>query len=188
MEQTSDILALGTRDGLPEGLDALLRQHPREGWRAHPEFGELTRFWLERHLAFREMLSRLEADGRAAHANDLDPQVHAQRLSRLGGMFLEHLHGHHSIEDAVYFPKLVVHAPTLERGFEILDADHHRLHDELDAFANDANAVLRGGGPDAVGRLIDGLERMQAFLDRHLTDEEDLVVPVILEIGETRLG
>ena len=48
--------------------------------------------------------------------------------------------------------------------------------------------MLRGGGADALGRHGDGLERMERFLDRHLTDEEDLIVPVILRVGEGRLG
>ena len=178
--------ALASRKGLPPGFDTLLRAHPRDGWEAHPEFGALTRFWLERHLGFRAILDRLRSEAEAAMQGDLDPQAHARHLSRLGGMFLDGLHGHHSIEDQVYFPKLIRLAPPLARGFAILDDDHHRLHEELDAFAAAANGVLRGEAE--VGPLSDGLSRMSRFLDRHLTDEEDLVVPVILEVGEGRLA
>ncbi|WGH80155.1 hemerythrin domain-containing protein [Jannaschia ovalis] len=179
--------ALEDRTGLPDALKVLLAQHPREGWRAHPEFGPLTQFWLERHLGFRRVLDALQGDLRARIGGDLDPREHGRRLSRLGGILLNELHGHHSIEDHVYFPKMIPLAPGLERGFEILDADHHRLHEELDAFAEAANAVLRDAA-DGAPRMAEGLERMARFLDRHLTDEEDLVVPVILKVGEGRLG
>jgi iron-sulfur cluster repair protein YtfE (RIC family) len=76
------------------------------------------------------------------------------------------------------------HEPRLERAFALLDTDHHRLHEELEALAEAANGVLRGG---AAGPLSDRLAGMERFLDRHLTDEEEVVVPVILEVGEGRL-
>ncbi len=174
--------SLEDRDGLPEALRALLEETPRAGWEAHPEFGALTRFWLERHLGFRRLLGALRTDARAdVGAFDMT------RLSRLGGAFLGGLEEHHGVEDHVYFPKMVRLVPSLERGFAMLDADHHRLHEELEGFASGANAVL-GGGADALVRFGDGLERMERFLDRHLTDEEDLIVPVILRVGEGRLG
>ena len=143
--------ALEDRDGLPEALRALLDEVPRAGWEAHPEFGALTRFWLERHLGFRRLLAALRAEARAE-------AVDMTRLSRLGGAFLGGLEEHHTVEDRIYFPKMTRLVPSLERGFAILDADHHRLHEELEAFAGDANAVLRGGGADAAGRLGDGLD------------------------------
>ncbi|MGR3540394.1 MAG: hemerythrin domain-containing protein [Hasllibacter sp.] len=178
-------LSLENRDGLPDALRVLLADHPREGWRAHPEFGPLTRFWLERHLGFRRLLGMLRADARAALDGAAPDRA---RLSRLGGTFLNELHGHHSIEDHHYFPRLAALAPELERGFALLDADHHRLHDELAAFARGANAVLRAPDPrDPLGRFEADLTRMDRFLDRHLTDEEELVVPVILRAGEAAL-
>ena len=188
MDTPDPATALDARAGLPSGLDALLARHPREGWETHPEFGPLTRFWLDRHLGFRALLDRLRADAAVALDGGMDGRDHARRLARLGGGFLQGLHGHHAIEDEHYFPRLVALAPGLERGFGILDADHHRLHAELDLFERDATAVLRGGGRDALGPFADGLERMDRFLRRHLEDEEDLVVPVILDVGEGRLG
>ncbi|MGB3553120.1 MAG: hemerythrin domain-containing protein [Jannaschia sp.] len=178
---------LDSRSGLPSGLDHLLLRHPRSGWPTHPELGPLTTFWLDRHLAFRDMLHRLRKDAEAAADGTLDPADHAGTLSRIGGTFLQQIHDHHTIEDDHYFPRLVALAPTLERGFAILDADHHALHDRLDGLARAANAVLRGGGPGEAARLADDLSRLEGFLNRHLTDEEDLVVPIILDVGEARL-
>ncbi|MBM2575261.1 hemerythrin domain-containing protein [Jannaschia sp. Os4] len=181
----TDDLNLATRTGLPPALRTLLVAHPRDGWAAHPEFGPLTRFWLERHLGFRRLLDALTADARARADGALDPRDHAVRLQRLGGAFLHGLEEHHGVEDHHYFPRLAALAPSLERGFALLDADHHRLHEELEGLAGAANAVLRGG---AAGSLAERLEGMGRFLDRHLTDEEEVVVPVLLEVGEGAVG
>ncbi|MGB3407624.1 MAG: hemerythrin domain-containing protein [Jannaschia sp.] len=179
-------LSLATRDGLPEALRVLLADHPRDGWRAHPEFGGLTQFWLDKHLGFRRMLTTLQSDLEGRVAGTLDPEVHASRLARLGSMFLQELHGHHGIEDAVYFPKMVAAAPDLDRAFALLDADHHELHEQLEGFAQTANGVLHR--KMEAGRMLERVAVMDRFLERHLTDEEDVIVPVILRIGERHFG
>ena len=48
-------------------------------------------------------------------------------------------------------------------------------------FVDDANAVL--GGQLDPGRFRDRLLRVEILLNRHLEDEEDLIVPVILKHG-----
>ena len=177
---------LATRVGLPDAIRALLKDHPRDGWRAHAEFGPLTQFWLDKHMAFRDLLGRMTADMEARIDGRMAVEQHAPRLAQYGSHFLQGLHGHHSIEDAVYFPKMVAVRPELARAFDLLDADHHALHEALEGFANDANALLRGETEPGV--MHDRLVAMHRFLDRHLTDEEDVVVPVILSVGEGRLG
>jgi len=180
-------LDLSTRTGLPDALRILVEQIPREAWQAHPNFGGMVQFWLERHLMFRQLLDRLETEAQASLSNDLDPKAYAARLSRLGGFFLQQLHGHHHIEDTHYFPRLIQLDPRLERGFGILDTDHHALDGLLNSFADGANAVLQAPDPKsmrtATGDLEQQIGRFQTFLNRHLTDEEDLIVPVILKSG-----
>ena len=122
----------------------------------------------------------------------LDPQAWAPRLARTGGGFVQHLHGHHGIEDDHYFPILVTRDARLERGFEILDTDHHALDGYLGRFTDEANAALRALKDrdrlrTEAGRLHEGLLRLDRFIDRHLTDEEELIVPVILLDGEAGL-
>src|SRR6056297_2663531 len=177
---------LDTRTGLPEALRALVGGPERPDWEAHPEFGMLTGFWLDRHRMFRQLLTQLLAEATARADGTLPPERHDRLLAQRGGLFLNELHGHHGIEDQVYFPKMIAAAPGVERAFALLDADHHQLHDELDGFANDANALLQGKAGAAA--LEARLDRMDRFLDRHLTDEEDVVVPVILKVGEGHLG
>lgn len=173
-------LALTDRAGLPEALRVLVTELPREAWEAHPDFGGTVQFWMERHMMFRDLLGRLQSETEAALDRATAPEVFAHSLSRLGGVFLENLHGHHQIEDNHYFPQLITLDARLERGFEILDADHHVLHARLDRFAEAANDVLKGGEAGGLHTELTGLKRL---LDRHLCDEEEIVVPVILKSG-----
>jgi iron-sulfur cluster repair protein YtfE (RIC family) len=104
---------------------------------------------------------------------------------------VEHLHGHHHIKDDHYFPLLVAREKRLAQGFQILDADHQALDAHISAFVGEANGVLRavaaGAFRDEAGAFHAQLQRLSGFLERHLADEEDLIVPVILRYGERDL-
>ena len=180
-----DELALATRARLPEPLRVLLADYPRAGWEAHPHFTALTRFWLDRHLMFRRLQGLLVAETEAFLDKGRDPHAFARGLHRLGGSFLGELQGHHLVEDAHYFPRLQALDPRLAAAFELLDADHHALDARMHRLADAANAVLDAvpqGGPamDPAGRLLGELTGFGRLLDRHLDDEEEIVVPVIL--------
>jgi iron-sulfur cluster repair protein YtfE (RIC family) len=178
-------LPLATRDGLPAELQVLLADYPRADWPRHPDFNGLVAFWLDRHLGFRRLITQIRTDAEAAIDRTIAPAMYQQRLSRLGSSLLNDLIGHHQIEDQAYFPKLAEMEPRLIRGFAMLDHDHHDLHALLDRFATGANAVLQATNAaarlQAAGRFRDDLTTFQRMLIRHLTDEEDLVLPVVLK-------
>jgi iron-sulfur cluster repair protein YtfE (RIC family) len=182
---------LETRAGLPDALRVLLEAYPRETWEADPGFSHLIRFWLDRHMMFRRISERLLADAEARLDGAADPQAYATALSRLGSAFVGELHGHHHVEDAHYFPVLSRHDARLEAGFTLLDHDHHALDGHLQAFVTAANAVLQAPEParhDATGAFHAQLAAFAPQLERHLTDEEDLVVPVLLRYGDRGMG
>jgi hypothetical protein len=175
-----------SRTGLPDALRVLVRDYPRDIWQGHSNFDGLTRFWLDRHLGFRSLLDQWQAETRLFLDRNAEGRAHASRTLRLGGALVEGLHGHHGIEDAHYFPLLSGLEPRLAPGFDLLDADHQALDGHLATLTDTTNAHLRAlteGKADARatgGAVLTGLKGFAGFLDRHLTDEEDLVVPVIL--------
>jgi hypothetical protein len=78
-------------------------------------------------------------------------------------------------------------------GFDLLDTDHGALDGAMHRLAEATNAVLatmRAGNPaeGAAGNLATELAAFGRLLDRHLIDEEELVVPVILDHPESGLG
>jgi hypothetical protein len=76
----------------------------------------------------------------------------------------------------------------------VLEADHAALHESIARSVEAANAFLGGleGGADAVNRAAADYAASSAALlkglRRHLDDEEDLIVPLILDRGEEKLG
>jgi len=186
-------LELEHRTGLPDALRVLLEAYPRQGWTQDPGFDGLIRFWLDRHLMFRRLLAEMQSGAEGLLDRNIDPQAYAKQVSRYGGMFVNGLHEHHTIEDTHYFPKLQAKDSRISRGFDILDADHHALDGHLAAFVDSANGVLsrlndRAALQDGAATFKASLNDMERLLNRHLTDEEDLIVPVILRLGSSDLG
>jgi iron-sulfur cluster repair protein YtfE (RIC family) len=177
--------ALEQRTALPDALRVLLQDYPREAWESNANFSALIRFWLDRHLRFRRMMGMMREETEQVLDRAIEARGYGARLGRIGSMFMGELHGHHSIEDAHYFPHLKVLDARIGRGFDILDLDHQAIDGHLAGFAEEANAVLAriGAGEaarDELGRFGEGLVRLEGFLNRHLVDEEELVVPVLL--------
>ena len=177
--------ALATRADLPAEYRLLLAEYPRDSWPDHRDFNGLAAFWLDRHLNFRHVMTVLRDEAQLRLDRKMAPRDHAKTLQRRGSGLLSDLIGHHQIEDQAYFPELARLEPRIARGFDLLDADHHDLHALIDRFATGANAVL--SAPDdaashrATARFLTDLTAFDRMLARHLTDEEDLVLPVVLK-------
>lgn len=186
-------LALAERSGLPDALRVLVAEYPRDGWEADPGFDDHIRFWLDRHLMFRRLMTEMRNETEALLDNKPDADRYSAMTSRYGGMFVNGLHEHHTIEDTYYFPKLATKDARIEKGFAILDKDHHDIDVFLASFVDRANEVIRHTDQrdklrTSAGHFRDELVHLEALLDRHLTDEEDLIVPVILRYGAPDMG
>lgn len=173
---------LDERSSWPAELRYLLERHPRTTW--SQATSPSAAFWLEVHAHFRHDCAALEDAYVDLRGGRMQPQRFAaaagQRLRSLVGG----LHGHHQIEDYQYFPAFRRREPRLAQGFDTLERDHERLHAdigaaldalrELEAAAHAATAAL------AAQRFGDAATRLCRRLRRHLDDEEDLVVPLLL--------
>ncbi len=187
-------LDLEARSGWPPDLRLYLDRYPRAVWPGHANLGELAQFWLQIHDGFRAMDRELTGattdlrEGRVTH--DRFRSWFAPRLR----MFLHHLEGHHQIEDFQFFPLFGAAEPRLRSGFEVLESDHHVIHGAMDELVKSANDFLGlpAGDSDLLRRIgdryADASDHLMRLLTRHLDDEEDLIVPLILDRGERALG
>lgn len=166
---------------------ALLERHPRESW--HTARSPSAAFWLEIHAHLRHA-----ADGLLAAADEYrhsPQQLAVVATPRLRGLIAA-MHGHHQIEDFHYFPAFRRAEPRLAAGFDLLERDHSMLGSSVDAALaalDDLHAaVARSAEPGtretltlAVRRYLDAAAALCRELAQHLDDEENLVVPLLLE-------
>lgn len=204
-------LPLDTRAGWPEELRVLAELYPREVWAAHENLGGMAQFWLQRHDMFREVGGILRACMSDYREGRLQGLALPQKLVRPLQFFLGELETHHQVEDYHYFPRFRAGDARLARGFDVLDADHHLIHESIGKTVEAANAMLREFGAaspaapmeashgDPLARMSDPLRNAiddyaqvsDLLMTRalaHLRDEEDLIIPLILDRTEAALG
>lgn len=187
-----EALDLDHRRGWPEELAYLLKRYPREIWREHENLGQMARFWLARHGMFRDLGGALTEGMSRFRDGKLDYAAFSHWFAPRLQFFLGELDGHHQIEDRHYFPVFAAAEAKLARGFDVLEGDHEIIHDDLYVVSDTAITLLRAGEGDALRRAadayVDANDRLIRRLLRHLEDEEDLIVPLILDRGEQALG
>ena len=143
---------------------------------------------------FRELATMIKAIETQFRAGTLPgAEVSRQLVPRLQ-FLLSQLNVHHQIEDLHYFPIFRAADARLACGFDVLEGDHHAIHADMAATADTANTLLRALANEADGLCRCGDDYAAASgalikgLIRHLDDEEDLIVPLILDRGEAALG
>ena len=187
-------LDLDIRCGWPDDLRLFLDRYPRDVWSSHANLGERIRFWLGVHGGFRDVGASLQSATLDFREGLVTPERFRHWFAPRLRYLLSHLHTHHQIEDLEYFPILTAAEPRLAKGFETLETDHHAIHETIAALAEAANAFLSIEANDRDRLLLvgdcyaDASDKLIKQLMRHLDDEEDLIVPLVLDRGEGPLG
>ena len=194
MMQSDETLRLTFRSGLPDDMKVLYAKYPRHTWNSVHTLGEMGSFWIQRHDMFRELGGALVASVDRLREGEIEADAFARWFAPRLSHFLGDLDGHHQIEDFQYFPLFAAADPRLAPGFELLEDDHHLIHTLLERNAEAANrfyedlmagsermAFSRDAYAEEAGSLLKGLMR-------HLEDEEDLLIPLLLDQGERKFG
>ena len=135
---------------------------------------------------FRKLSNLVRRDAEVYLDHNRSGDDFAARLSHFGNALVGNLHGHHGWEDLEYFPELAAADPRFSAGLEILEKDHKDLDAVLDQFTRSANRAIKlvqleeAKAREEVGELHKVAETIEAFMERHLGDEEELAVPIIL--------
>ena len=183
-------LDLQSRNGWPDELRLLIDRYPREIWTGHANLGEMAQFWLERHQSFRDLGKALSGATDDFREGKMPSEAFRRFFAPRLQFFLQNLEGHHQIEDLHFFPLFRTAEKRLIKGFDVLEGDHEAIHAEIIRTVESANGLLRTIESDGDARhkatdaYADASEKLLKFLVRHLDDEEDLIMPVILDQGE----
>lgn len=171
---------------MPDDMRVLLDDYPREAWAGHPNFAQSTQNWMGAHQMFRKLAALSRSETELYLDKSRSGEEYVKRLSYYGDLLVRNLHGHHHWEDHSFFPELSEADPRFDHGLEILEKDHEALDGVLDRLVEHANRTIKleqlspKDMKDEAGLVHKASLDIEALLARHLTDEEDLIVPIIL--------
>ena len=173
---------------LREPLEAsdLLDEFPRSGWLKLSQGERTSRLLLARHNGFQTRIALLMKASEDALKGKESPPDFTYLLARELHYFVPLLEGHHQAETARLYPRLIEQYPPLRDKFGILEQDHTQLDSALNALSQVPQYLMGQASTLArfnqeVERLCERLYRFQGLLERHLEDEEDLVIPILLK-------
>lgn len=153
-------------------IDRAFPRIPRDQWLAHPHFPSQV-LLLGSHENFRR-LNRHLIDEAEQPGSSLDP------LRQLYTRWISAMRSHEGYEERKLYPYL---ARRWGVSFDAATAGHRALHDAdhvvLDAFvaaSRDATAAARAA-------VVAALTHHDLVLGAHLELEEDLVIPLLLELS-----
>lgn len=167
-------------------MRTLLRDYPREAWPDHPNFARSIRKWMGAHSAFRQAAALLNDQSAQMQEDQIDSERFIANLGYYGRGLVQNLHGHHTWEDLKFFPELSSADGRFDRGLDMLETDHVQMDGVLEGFQRTLHRVLLLSqmAPEQVRDELPALTEqtgaLRSFLKRHLSDEEDLVVPILL--------
>lgn len=179
------------RAGLPDAFRYLAQACPRDTW-SERQLHASASHWLEIHAWFRARLAELDVLGQGWRAGGVEASAFQRAVMPRLRQFLGHLEGHHQIESQAYFPAMAAQEPAMAKGFELLDRDHHAVHSLLADLAHAANgfnqALAAGRDPAAPGEaLAQAMAAVSIPIGRHLSDEEEIVIPLLTLRGDPLL-
>lgn len=183
-------LNLLVRNGLPEDQLFLAETYPKRDWDRHRAVAGLARTWLTIHDSFRGKLSSIDIALTSVLEQKRAAEEILPRFQSDMRNLLSHLDQHHHIEDHHYFPQFQMLEPRLVRGFELMDADHHVIAESIFRLSSASRAFIDHVATTAperseIERAVQHLHEVVAVFDRHmhrhLDDEEDLVIPLVID-------
>lgn len=176
------------RSGWPDELCVVLNDFPRDTWPSTRS--AMARFWIDKHNYLRHQSGALQSANDDYQAQRAAPEQFGSWIAPRLQRFLAELHGHHQIEDFHYFPAFRSAEPRLDAGFDVLASDHHLIEKSIMSIVESVNEFLKTIAPDGSGnadarrvaadRYIESSQLLHQRLGRHLEDEEDLIIPLMI--------
>lgn len=178
---------VSTRKGLPASVQETLLESTRSEWENHPKFSGKANFFMSIHrnlLDGAAQLSRGVEKLLDVPVSEVTDAVTQMNLLPFAKNLIGYAHHHHEIEDHNYFPQFRLMYPELNRGFTLLDSDHKIL----DAALDDTQVALNQLNDHTVTRdhladLHAGGQALENILNRHIWDEEEVIIPIFLRHG-----
>ncbi|WP_082787252.1 hemerythrin domain-containing protein [Psychrobacter sp. P11G5] len=158
----------------------LFNKLPPDQWFS-TDYAYKTSGWLKVHTNIRKRQRILTQISKGYQSGEYDWSEYRSQILKRINMHVLKLHQHHGVEDEGFFPEFIRIYPQLQAGFEILGRDHVRLDALLDKLQVQNDTLARSEVEDKAlaEQLHQTLVDATDLLSQHLTDEEDLVIPIL---------
>ena len=158
----------------------LYNKLPPDQWFS-ADYAYKTSGWLKVHTNIRKRQRILSQISEAYISGEFDWVEYRSQILKRINMHILKLHQHHGVEDEGFFPEFVSLYPQLAPAFEILGHDHEYLNALLDKLQSQNDELARSEIEDKelAEQLHETLVKVTDLLQQHLTDEEDLVIPIL---------
>ncbi|WP_298971294.1 hemerythrin domain-containing protein [uncultured Psychrobacter sp.] len=145
------------------------------------DYAYKTSGWLKVHTNIRKRQRILTQISEAYISGEFDWSEYRSQILKRINMHVLKLHQHHEVEDEGFFPEFVSMYPKLAPAFEILGHDHEYLNELLYKLQIQNDQLARSEIEDKAlaEELHKTLVAVTDLLSQHLTDEEDLVIPIL---------
>ena len=145
------------------------------------DYAYKTSGWLKVHTNIRKRQRILVQISESYISGEFDWSEYRSQILKRINMHVLKLHKHHGVEDDGFFPEFVSMYPKLAPAFEILGHDHEYLNELLDKLQIQNDQLARSEVEDKAlaEELHKTLVAVTDLLQQHLTDEEDLVIPIL---------
>jgi len=173
------------RQTLPTAVKETLLGSTRSQWKTHPRFHGKANFFMTIHRDLLNGAAQLSGALKQlldVPESDVSATVKSMNLLPFSKNLIGFAHHHHEIEDHSYFPQFQLLYPNMERAMKLLDGDHRildqALHDSEEALVElGIGSVTR----DKLAELFQGSKALENILNRHIWDEEEIIIPIFLK-------
>ncbi|NQZ32782.1 MAG: hemerythrin domain-containing protein [Oceanospirillaceae bacterium] len=181
---SSPLVSVKLRDELPIPIKKSLLNIERAQWAHHPKYHGKAEFFIHYHEGLLNTSSYILNTLVELLNGSNDPALHETKLKeiyRAGMSLINNAEHHHKIEDHLYFPEFKRLEPKLGAGIDLLENDHLALSAALGQFSISLNqSMIPGSSYSAWGLLYQSAIDVDRILNRHLNDEEEIIIPIFL--------
>ena len=168
--------------------DPLYDEYPRATWEDAASNHSTVRFLLARHRGFRNRLQQITESTRNVLDSKLSPPAFCISLAQELHYFIPQLEGHHQAESQRLYPRLIQFHPAAQAKFQALENDHQAIDTLLAQIARVPEDLMNDAPTQGIfftkaKAFASLLSDFESSLVRHLEDEEDLVVPILLKMN-----
>ncbi len=172
------------RDKLPASIQESLISIERRRWPFHPKYHGKAEFFIQyheglRYTSFQILNSLRKLLDNAGEKSEIDAEL--KNIGALCYTLFQDAERHHVIEDHSYFPAFRRIEPKLGAGIDLLENDHKCLSSAFAELKSSLNqSLLINSNYSAVGQLYQSAVKVNNILIQHLSDEEEIIIPIFL--------